>query len=191
MSTNKIEIATNRDTGAQGFPGWSPNLASVVDGQRIVLQVADWVGGAGTKPAVGSYISATGLTNNIALATNVRGASEVGDVIILNGNAVIPTFGSKYISGELSTEINLTNITITESHGFFFQVLSTELGKVGIIMPTNHYLHYASARSIGSTFEDISFTTSYQNSTGGLLLSKGLHNFWLAKINSVLHIYIF
>lgn len=58
-----------------GTVGWSPMLAVVTDGERRVLQVADWTGGAGTKPATGSYIGAAGFVPAVADAVNVRGAT--------------------------------------------------------------------------------------------------------------------
>lgn len=60
--------------GVQGYKGWSPILATVADGVRRVLQVTDWTGGEGTKPATGSYIGASGLVTDIASAVDIRGA---------------------------------------------------------------------------------------------------------------------
>ncbi len=34
---------------AEGDNGWSPVLAGVVDGERIVSRVVDWVGGEGSE----------------------------------------------------------------------------------------------------------------------------------------------
>lgn len=66
--------------GPDGPPGWSPVLAAVVDGTRRVLQVVDWTGGAGSKPAIGRYVGSTGLVINIADAIDVRGpAGAKGD----------------------------------------------------------------------------------------------------------------
>ena len=60
-------------TGLTGDDGWSPILAVVSDGVRRVLQIADWTGGEGTKPATGSYIGASGLVTPIASAVDIRG----------------------------------------------------------------------------------------------------------------------
>jgi hypothetical protein len=61
--------------GGDGNDGWSPILAVVADGERRVLQVDDWTGGEGTKPAVGSYIGASGLVASIGDAVDIRGAT--------------------------------------------------------------------------------------------------------------------
>ena len=57
----------------RGEKGWAPVLNVVTDGARRVLQVDDWTGGEGTKPATGDYIGATGLVSDIALAVDIRG----------------------------------------------------------------------------------------------------------------------
>jgi hypothetical protein len=61
--------------GTNGTNGWSPILAVVSDGERRVLQVTDWTGGTGSKPATGSYIGATGLEALIANGVDIRGAT--------------------------------------------------------------------------------------------------------------------
>lgn len=60
--------------GTQGFNGWTPELANVVDGLRVVEQVVDWFGGTGTKPAFGVYVGPIGFVDDISLAVNIRGA---------------------------------------------------------------------------------------------------------------------
>jgi hypothetical protein len=60
------------DTG-EGIDGWTAITANVVDGERVVQQTVDWVGGSGEKPATGDYISPLGLTGDISLATDIRG----------------------------------------------------------------------------------------------------------------------
>lgn len=61
------------DKGVDGFNGWSPSLRLVSRGSDVVLQLYDWVGGTGTKPALLGYIGATGIVSNIANANNVKG----------------------------------------------------------------------------------------------------------------------
>lgn len=59
--------------GSHGFNGWSAVLKTVSRGDDVVLQIHDWVGGTGTKPTTGQYLSSNGLVSNIANADNVRG----------------------------------------------------------------------------------------------------------------------
>lgn len=61
--------------GAAGVNGWSPVFTLVTDAARRVLQVSDWVGGSGSKPSVGVYVGASGLTAVLASAVDVRGAT--------------------------------------------------------------------------------------------------------------------
>lgn len=75
---------THDEVTIGGDPGWSPVFAVVSDGTRRVLQVVDWTGGEGTKPSVGLYVGATGLTADIAQAVDIRGpigpgAGDSGD----------------------------------------------------------------------------------------------------------------
>ncbi len=60
--------------GQRGAHGWAPMLAVVVDGDRRVHRVVDWVGGEGAKPATGDYVGPTGLVPLIGSATDIRGA---------------------------------------------------------------------------------------------------------------------
>lgn len=66
--------------GDDGDDGWSPKFATVPDGERRVLQVADWFGGGGTKPDTGQYIGATGFVATIGEGVDIRGpAGEDGE----------------------------------------------------------------------------------------------------------------
>lgn len=72
-----------------GDKGWSPVLAVVSDSARRVLQVTDWQGGQGTKPATGLYVGSAGLVALIASGVDVRGAtgasgSGSGDMVAAN-----------------------------------------------------------------------------------------------------------
>jgi hypothetical protein len=64
--------------GADGADGWTPVEANVTDGDRVVRQVVDWIGGTGTKPATGKYVGETGLVDDIEDATDIRGAAGEG-----------------------------------------------------------------------------------------------------------------
>jgi len=59
-----------------GDSGWSPVPALVVDGERCVIQVVNWVGGEGDKPESGMYVGADGFVNTPQEAVDVRG--EIG-----------------------------------------------------------------------------------------------------------------
>lgn len=68
------------DIGDKGDKGWSPVFAIIVDGARRVLQVTDWGGGEGTKPATGGYVGATGLTPTIGDAIDIRGPAGTATI---------------------------------------------------------------------------------------------------------------
>ena len=57
--------------------GWSPVFAVVEDGERRLLQVKDWIGGGGTKPAAGKYIGAEGFVDDSVSAVDIGGPKEV------------------------------------------------------------------------------------------------------------------
>lgn len=63
--------------------GWTPTIANVVDGERVVMQLLDWTGGQGTKPATG-YIGPAGVVPTIGEATDIRGAPGSGAVSSVN-----------------------------------------------------------------------------------------------------------
>jgi len=71
--------------GAQGIRGWSPVFAVVTDGARRVLQVSDWTGGEGTKPATGGYVGASGLVTVIGNAIDIRGSTGAAGTTGTNG----------------------------------------------------------------------------------------------------------
>jgi len=64
--------------GPAGRNGWTPVLSIQVDNDRRVQQVIDWIGGTGTKPIVGQYVSDTGFTINISEAIDIRGPAGSG-----------------------------------------------------------------------------------------------------------------
>ena len=68
------------DKGDQGDRGWSPQLVAEADGERRVMKLAGYVGGAGDPPTanVGEYLKADGtFTADIADAMDIRGAPGV------------------------------------------------------------------------------------------------------------------
>ena len=61
--------------GDPGDTGWAMEPALVADGDdREVIQVADWIGGTGSKPGhIGEYVGSGGFVSDIAQAINVKG----------------------------------------------------------------------------------------------------------------------
>lgn len=61
--------------GDAGVSGWTPTFAVVDYGEKRILQVKDYVGGGGTKPAgVGWYVGADQLYASISSGVDIRGA---------------------------------------------------------------------------------------------------------------------
>ncbi|MCF3935388.1 SGNH/GDSL hydrolase family protein [Acuticoccus sp. M5D2P5] len=58
-----------------GQQGWTPIPGIANDGGRRVLQVVDWQGGSGAKPATLGYLGSAGIVSDIAEAIDVRGAT--------------------------------------------------------------------------------------------------------------------
>lgn len=52
--------------------GWSPVINVVEDGDRVVLQVVDWVDGQGPKPEHTGYMGYEGLVDNISQACDMQ-----------------------------------------------------------------------------------------------------------------------
>jgi len=76
VKTNEEGVEfTDDEEGGSGDDGWSPVFAVVTDGERRVLQVTDWVGGEGTKPAIDKYVGTTGLVDSVGDGVDIRGAT--------------------------------------------------------------------------------------------------------------------
>ena len=71
--------------------GWNPTFAGVSDGARRVLQVTDWFGGTGIKPATGQFIGALGFVTLIADATDFRGLQGTSGTGGSGGASSVPT----------------------------------------------------------------------------------------------------
>lgn len=70
---NVTPVVTGDGSGESGDDGWTPIFSVVSDDTRRVLQVTDWTGGGGTKPATGQYVGAAGLVAAVADAVDIRG----------------------------------------------------------------------------------------------------------------------
>lgn len=76
---NKIDV--NFQTGQPGLNGWTPVFAIVADGvSREVLQVIDWTGGEGIKPATGKYVGVSGFVDDIADGVNIKGSGTTTSI---------------------------------------------------------------------------------------------------------------
>lgn len=111
--TDLVPLADITPPAVPGPAAWTPVLAGVVDGERRVQQIVDWVGGGGTKPATGKFIGPTGPVDTAAEATNWRGAggSGSGDMIAANNlsdltdDAAARTNLDVYSKGQVDTAI--------------------------------------------------------------------------------------
>lgn len=80
-TVRRVVVQSPGPQGPRGS-GWSPALSVVSDGERRVLRVIGWIGGTGTAPASGQYISDTGLVSEIGDAADIRGAiGESGSTV--------------------------------------------------------------------------------------------------------------
>ena len=89
--------------GDQGDPGWTPVFAAVESGTKKVLQIIDWLGGVGSKPATGLYVGSSGLVADIADGVDVGGG--VGPI----GPANTLTIGSVSDGASASASITGTS----------------------------------------------------------------------------------
>lgn len=133
-------------TGAQGQKGWSPILAVVSDGTRRVLQLIDWTGGQGTKPASGSYIGASGLVAAVGDAVDIRGTQGLTGATGATGAA--GTNGTNGIDGDDAKQIT----TITHEANNAIKTTFTDLTSITSDTP-KRLLGWAS-------YTDTNFTSS-------------------------------
>lgn len=78
--------------GVDGTNGWSPVLAIETDLEARYIKVVDWVGGTGTKPASGLYVTSTGLSASIDDAIDIRGPQGEAGVNGEDGSDAPNTF---------------------------------------------------------------------------------------------------
>lgn len=59
--------------GDDGDNGWSPVFKTESFEGGSYLKIVDWVGGEGDKPSILGYVSESGIVDNIAVASNLKG----------------------------------------------------------------------------------------------------------------------
>lgn len=149
-----ILIKQTGSQGPKGSTGWSPIISNVADGTRIVQKVIDWAGGQGIKPAINQYITADGFSSNIALGVDIRGYGDAGDNVIITANFLAKNH-TCYITNGVSAVMTLPEIT--QANGFDARLISFTANLVSVTMSANQTLFRPSSRSVGATFEDVSF----------------------------------
>jgi hypothetical protein len=110
--------------GDTGEKAWSPIFAAVEDDDRIVFQIADWVGGTGAMPATGDFIGEDGWVEDIEDAVDFRGAiglqgiSITGAAVDGSYNLIITfsdasTVNAGYVRGAAGTAATVAVGTVT------------------------------------------------------------------------------
>lgn len=138
--------------------GWTPVLAVVADGERRVLQVADWTGGQSNKPGTGQYVGASGLVSSIASAVDIRGASGSGSVQTVAG--VSPD-----VNGNVP--LNASNVGALAANG-----TATDSSKLGGQLPS----HYATASSLADYYRRNNILGTVSQASGvptGAVIERG------------------
>lgn len=187
-NTTKIEISVNSRQGAQGYQGYSPVFALVSDGVREVVKVVDWTGGQGPKPAINQFVGIGGLVSNIAQAINVKGADDTSKSVILSSNQ--EASNNAFYVADFVTARQLTSPVINGSRGFMFRVFAAVDDKVIFTLPAGGYgLFVVTSRSIGSTFEEITFQSVGKPAT--YTFKKGLFEIRVVTDGTRKEVYIF
>lgn len=86
--------------------GWTPVPRIAVDGARYVLEIYNWTGGLGPKPATG-FLAASGLVPNVANGLNFRGAVAYGD---LTGKPTLGTAAALNVPATAATAATATQV---------------------------------------------------------------------------------
>ena len=109
---------TNGTNGVDGANGWTPVLAVIPDGVRYVAKVTDWTGGTTGKPTANVFVSSTGFTSNVALATDIRGAQGVqgpqGNAGVNGTNATYSLIAPTGLAS--ANAVGVANVAAREDH---------------------------------------------------------------------------
>ena len=161
--TDVINVGQMANDEGSGNNGWSPLFAVVEDGARRVLQLSDWTGGTGAKPAgAGKYLGPDGLVDAMADATDIRGAAGSGG----EGGSVAWTD----ITGKPSTFAPSAHVHIIEDVTGLSGALAGKVDMVtGKVLSTNDYTTAEKNKLAGlSNYDD----TSIQIAISGLETNK-------------------
>ena len=77
--------------GTDGANGWSPVFRLIPNGSNVFVQITDWIGGTGDKPAIG-YLTSTGVEAGTDNAVNVRGPAGTSTNGLNGNHGWTPTF---------------------------------------------------------------------------------------------------
>lgn len=130
-SLGEVEDGTD---GTNGVNGWTPILVPEQDGVRTLLKVGDWVGGGGTKPQAGMYLSATGYVSTKAAAFNFNSAKRFAifsAVSNAQGIAAV-SFGTVFADAAAAPSIGHWGIPATAVGGVRTSVVTNTLSKTGV-----------------------------------------------------------
>lgn len=80
---------------------WTPVYTQVPDGQRLVLQVSGWQGGAGDQPPIGQYVGPAGYVDDIEDAVDI--SQEVAVVAFAGAQQILePLDTTAVLSGSIT-----------------------------------------------------------------------------------------
>jgi hypothetical protein len=149
------------DTGDAGDNGWTAVLANVTDGERIVQQIVDWVGGDGTKPSViDQFVGPAGIVNTAGAATNIRGAEGAQGDTGENGADV--TDGRSKISSD-DTTLGYLQDKLVSSDGTVSLVETNPAGNETLEASTKSLVddqYEAAFSEVGTSYADVlTYTT--------------------------------
>ena len=123
----------------KGDAGWSPLIRSVQDGDRVVLEVYDWVGGQGGKPIQTGFLGSTGFVATATLAIDTRGPQGLqgiqgpkGDTGLTGDKGDAATVSVGTVTTSLpGTTVEVVNSGTTSAAVFNFSIPQGEKGDTG------------------------------------------------------------
>ena len=131
LSVEVLDLIAKR-----GIDGWTPVLGTQTSGDRELLVIRDWSGGEGVKPEYPLYVTATGLSTDINLATNIKGSkgqngsAPVISFSIENGVLKMAVMNPDNTMGPVSSTIDEDGHLILEYSTVEGTSVTTDLGKV-------------------------------------------------------------